>query len=81
MKFAEEYIDIPTDDKAVIKHARKSLLFNESETWMKKDTGLFDVAMGAFDGQKYVNLSAISYSTNYLKNTKERIPLYTAMMD
>ena len=56
MKFAEEYIDIPTDDKAVIKHARKSLLFNESETWMKKDTGLFDVAMGAFDGAKVCEL-------------------------
>ena len=56
MKFAEEYIDIPTDDKAIIKHARKSRLFNESETWMKKDTGLFDVAMGAFDGAKVCQL-------------------------
>ena len=34
LKFAEEYIDIPTDDKAIIKHARKSLLFNKSETWI-----------------------------------------------
>ena len=30
-------------------HARKSLLFNEEGTWMKKD-GLFDVTMGAYDG-------------------------------
>ena len=34
----EEYIDIPTNDKAIIKHAQKSLLFNKSETWMKKDS-------------------------------------------
>ena len=30
-------------------HARKSLLFNEEGTLMKKD-GLFDVTMGAYDG-------------------------------
>ena len=50
LKFAEEYIEIPTDDKAIIKHAWKSLLFNKSKTWMKKDSGLFDAAMDAFDG-------------------------------
>ena len=48
LKFAEEYIDIPTGNKAIIKHAWKSLLFNKSETWMTKDSGLFDVAMGDF---------------------------------
>ena len=56
LKFAEEYIDIPTDDKTIIKHARKSLPFNKSETWMKKDSGLFDVAMGAFEGAEVCEL-------------------------
>ena len=50
LKFVEEYIYIPTNDKSIIKHARKSLLFNKIETKMKKDRGLFDVAMGALDG-------------------------------
>ena len=53
--FAEEKVQISDDDKKVIYHARKSLLFNEEGTWMKKD-GLFDVTMGAYDGQRYVNL-------------------------
>ena len=56
MKFAEEYIDIPTDDKAIIKQARKSLLFNKSKTWIKKDSGLFDVAIGTFDGAEVCKL-------------------------
>ena len=56
MKFAEEYIDIPTDGKAIIKHARKSLLLNKSETCIKKDSGLFDVAMVAFDGAEVCKL-------------------------
>ena len=56
LKFSEEYIDIPTDDKAIIKHAQKLLLFNKSETWMKKDSRLFDVAMVAFDGAEVCQL-------------------------
>ena len=52
LKFAEEYTDISTDHKAIIKHAWKSFLFNKSEIWMKKDSVLFDVAIGAFDGAK-----------------------------
>ena len=36
-KFAEEKVQISDDDKKIIYHARKSLLFNEEGTWMKKD--------------------------------------------
>ena len=31
-------------------HARKSLLFNGRCVWIKKEGGLFDVTMGAFNG-------------------------------
>ena len=64
LKFAEEYIDIPTDHKAIIKHAWKSFLFNKSEIWMKKDSGLFDVAMGAFDGAEVCELASNSLLYN-----------------
>ena len=30
--------------------ARKSLLFNKHEIWVKKDNSSFDVTMGSFDG-------------------------------
>ena len=77
LKFAEEHIDIPTDDKAIIKHAWKPLLLNKSETWMKKDSGLFDVAMGAFDGAEVCELAG-----NFLlhklseKYERENLSLY-----
>ena len=38
------------DDKAIIHHARKSLLFNDQQTWIKRDSGLFDVTMGTYNG-------------------------------
>ena len=55
LKFAEKKVQLSNDDKKIIYHARKSLLFNEEGTWMKKD-GLFDVTMGAYDGAEVCEL-------------------------
>ena len=49
IKFAERRVNI-TNDKLIIKYARKSLLYDNSEPWMKKDSRLFDVTMVAYDG-------------------------------
>ena len=40
----------------IIKHARKSLLYDNNEPWMKNDTGLFDITMGAFNGAEVYEL-------------------------
>ena len=50
INFAEQHAEISEKDKAIIFHARKSLLFIGQHVWIKKDGGLFDVTMGAFDG-------------------------------
>ena len=47
---AVQHTEISRKDKATIFHARKSLLFNGQHVFTKKEGGLFDVAMGAFDG-------------------------------
>ena len=52
LKFAEEYTDISTGDKNIIKHPRKWLLLGKRKSWIKKDSGLFDVIMGGFNGKK-----------------------------
>ena len=55
--FAEIKVQITEDDKKMIYHSRKSLLFDRGNTWMKKRGGdLFDVAMGAHDGAKVSEL-------------------------
>ena len=56
LRFAQEYIDITSKDTEIIYHARKSLLFDEKDTWMKKQSGLFDVTMGAYDGAEVCKL-------------------------
>ena len=59
LDFAEKHIKISTEDKAIIKHARKSLLLNKQQTWIKKESGLFDVTMGAYDGAEVCELVGI----------------------
>ena len=45
LNFASEYIYISKCDIDVINHARKSLLFDGFNTWIKKQGGLFDVSI------------------------------------
>ena len=49
LNFAREYIYISKCDIGVINHERKSLLFDGSHTWIKKQGGLFDLSIGAYD--------------------------------
>ena len=49
----------------VINHARKSLLFGGSHTWIKKQGGLFDMLMGADDGAEVFKLVG-TYMLNVL---------------
>ena len=60
LDFAKEYIDIPEQDMEIIFHSRKSLLFNGDKTWKKKSgSGMFDVAMGSFDGAEVCELVGV----------------------
>ena len=65
MNFASEYIYISKSDIAIIHHARKSLLFDGSHTWIKKQGGLFNVSMGAYDGAEVCELMG-TYMLNLL---------------
>ena len=41
---------IKSKDRETIFHARKSLLYNDGELWIKKQSNNFDVTMGPYDG-------------------------------
>ena len=57
IKFAQTYTEVGEEVVTIVKHARKSLLFNKPDTWIKKDgDGLFDVTMGSFDGAEICEL-------------------------
>ena len=50
INFAEHHTEISENDKAIIFHARKSILFNGQHVRINKEGGLFDVTRGAFAG-------------------------------
>ena len=47
LTFAETVINLDDHGKKIIYHSRKSLLFNQGQTWIKQKSDLFDVSMGA----------------------------------
>ena len=77
LKFASEYRYISKCDIDVIHHAKKGLLFDGSHTWIKKQGGLSDVSMCAFDGAEVCWLVG-TYMLNLLskKYNKHDFGLY-----
>ena len=77
INFAKKLVNITNEDKVIIKHARKSLLYNNSEPWLKNNSRLFDVSMGAYDGVEVCELvgTFILYKLS-LKYNKNDIGLY-----
>ena len=82
LAFVEAHIHLSDDDKAIIQHARKSLLFNDQQTWIKRDSGPFDVTMKANDGAEVCELvgNYLLYELSKLYGKKD-IGLYRDTTD
>ena len=68
LDFAVKYIKVSSEDKAIMKYARKSLLFNKQQTWTEKESGLFDVTVMVLG---FVNLlEFLCFISSYTNRTK-----------
>ena len=56
LNFAETIINLVDQDKKVIFPSCKSLLYNQEQTWMKKEDGLFDISMDFDDSAEVCEL-------------------------
>ena len=56
--FAKQHTDVTDNEINIIKHACKSILFDQSTEWVKKNMAneLFDVTIGSFDGAEICEL-------------------------
>ena len=77
INFAEKLENITNENKVIIRHARKPLLYNNSESWMKKYSRLFDVTMSVYDGAEISELvgTFLLYKLT-LKYNKDNIGFY-----
>ena len=49
--FAKLYYEFTSDELEIIMHSRKTLLFWQNSTWVKKESHKdFDIPMGCYDG-------------------------------
>ena len=68
ISFGKSLVDIEGNIINTINHPRKSLLFDDSGAWVKKDgKPLFDVTMGSFDGAEVCELVEL-YFPNKIKS-------------
>jgi hypothetical protein len=77
LDFAKRHTKVTKKEIDTIWHARKSLLFNSGHVWIKRNGGLFDVTMGAYDGAEVCELVG-TYMLNLIgeKWDKTEIGLY-----
>ena len=67
LKFAQTFNVISSDQLEITRHCRKSVLFNDSSTWVKKTNEAFDVAMGSYDGAEVYELVGLFILDNLSK--------------
>ena len=66
--FASNHTNINQDEKDIIFHCRKSLLFHDNNPWVKHGNNNFDVTMGSFDGAEVCELVGL-FMLDKIKNT------------
>ena len=59
LEFAKQHVTTKSKDRETICHAGKSLLYNEGEPWIKKQSNNFDVTMRLCDGAEVCELIGI----------------------
>ena len=80
LKFAESYTDISDEDKSIINHSRKSFLFNDQQACAVKESGLFKVTMGAYEGAKVCELVGSYLPYQLSINIRKKTSAYIEMM-
>ena len=64
--WAKTIVNITDEHVSIIKHARRSVLFNSTKPWIKRNSPTtFDVTMGSFDGAEICELVGL-YALNKL---------------
>ena len=72
---ASQFTTISAEDKAIIFHAEKSLLFFKGSTWVKKENPKFDVGMGSFDGAENCDIVGL-FLLSQIQHLDTNIGLY-----
>ena len=70
ISFAKQHNEITNQMLEIIRHSRKSLLFDQGSTWVKKINQDFDVTMGSYDGAEVCELVGLFLLSKMKENFK-----------
>ena len=77
LDYASQFTHITQQDRQIITHAKKSLLYHQNTPWEKKNTSnLFDVTMGSYDGAETCELVGIYMLSLITPKFKGQVGLY-----
>ena len=71
LEFAKSHTSVSKKNIDVIRHARRSLLFNQGVPWVKKEEENFDVTMGAYDAAEVCELVGLYLQAQLSKKFKK----------
>ena len=75
LDFASAYTPISTEDRHIIMHTKKALLYHNEEPWCKTSQTKFDVTMGSYDGAETCELIGL-YLLSQMKAIDINVGLY-----
>ena len=80
LDYSSKFTTITPQDRHIIIHAKKSLLYHQNSPWTKKNTNdMFDVTIGSYDGAETCELIGIYMLSLMHPNSKMKLDC-TAMM-
>ena len=75
--YASQFTHITPQDRQIITHAKKSLLYHQNTPWEKENTSnLFDMTMGSYDGAETCELVGIYMLSLITPKFKGQVGLY-----
>ena len=75
LNFALNYTSISEEEKKIIFQTKKTLLFSDDQTWVKKNNRDFDVSMGSWDGAEVCELVGL-FLLSKLQDLNINVGLY-----
>jgi len=77
LDYASQFTTITQQDRHIITHAKKSLLYHQQSPWTKKNTdNMFDVTMGSYDGAETCELIGTYMLSLITAKFKDQVGLY-----
>ncbi len=77
LDYASKFATITDQDREIVLHAKRSMLYHQNSPWMKRNAeNTFDVTMGSYDGAETCELIGLYMLSLIAPKFKDQVGLY-----